>query len=127
MDFITWLRGQWDRVSAGLAMVAGAVCLTAGWFGISDELHPAGQLPYLVSGGLGGLFLLGVGATLWLSADLRDEWRELRRVRGLLERATTATISGGVTDSAAPVDRSPQPVDEAAPQTNGRRPKVAAR
>jgi hypothetical protein len=34
-------------------------------------------MPYIASGGLGGIFLLGLGSTLWLSADLRDEWRKL--------------------------------------------------
>jgi hypothetical protein len=33
-----------------------------------------------------GLFLLGLGALLWLSADLRDEWRKLDAIdRHLLE------------------------------------------
>jgi hypothetical protein len=31
----------------------------------------------VVGGGLVGIFLLGVAAVLWLSADLRDEWRKL--------------------------------------------------
>jgi hypothetical protein len=34
-------------------------------------------MPYIISGGVGGLFFLAVGGTLWLSADLRDEWRKL--------------------------------------------------
>ena len=43
-------------------------------------------MPYIVSAGLTGIFLLGVGAVMWITADLRDEWRELRRVGTLLER-----------------------------------------
>jgi hypothetical protein len=43
-------------------------------------------MPYIVSNGLFGIFLLGIAAVLWISADLRDEWRELRRVGTLLER-----------------------------------------
>jgi hypothetical protein len=35
------------------------------------------QIPYLASGAVGGLFALGVAATLWLSADLRDEFVKL--------------------------------------------------
>jgi hypothetical protein len=27
-----------------------------------------------------GVFLLGLGGVLWLSADLRDEWRKLDRI-----------------------------------------------
>ena len=58
----------------------GAVLLIVGWVQVSHSLYPAQQLPYIVSAGLGGIFLLGVSATCWLSADLRDEWRKLDRV-----------------------------------------------
>jgi hypothetical protein len=58
-------------------MVAGIVALLIGWFGVSDATLPTQQISYLASGGLFGLFLLGAAATLWLSADLRDEWRKL--------------------------------------------------
>jgi hypothetical protein len=47
---------------------------------VSDTLNTGEQLPYVVSGGMVGLFLLGLGAMLWLSADLRDEWRKLDRL-----------------------------------------------
>lgn len=83
MGFLTWLRVQWDRAAAGAAFVAGLVALGLGWLGISDSLYVVEQLPYLISGGLLGLFLLGLGAVLWISADLRDEWRELRGLREL--------------------------------------------
>jgi hypothetical protein len=80
MEFAGWVRDQWDRVLAGVAGVAGAVLLVVGWVQTSRSLYPGQQLPYIVSAGLGGLFLLGVSATVWLSADLRDEWRKLDRV-----------------------------------------------
>ena len=80
MIVLRWLRVQWDRVLAVTVLVAGILALAIGWAGISDEVFAARQLPYLLSGGVGGLFLLGVGATLWLSADLRDEWHQLRRI-----------------------------------------------
>jgi hypothetical protein len=80
MEFAGWIRDQWDRVLAGVAGVAGAVLLVVGWVQTSRALYPGQQLPYIVSAGLGGLFLLGVSATVWLSADLRDEWRKLDRV-----------------------------------------------
>jgi hypothetical protein len=43
-------------------------------------------MPYIVSAGLTGLFLLGIAVARWITADRRDEWRELRRVGTLLER-----------------------------------------
>ena len=77
MDPTKWLRLQWDRTLAWALVVAGAVALIIGWVGVSGSAYSAEQLPYIISGGIGGIFLLGVGATLWLSADLRDEWRKL--------------------------------------------------
>ena len=88
MDLIRYVRAQWDRVTGATCMVIGGIAIAAGWHGVSRALLPAAQLPYVISGGIGGLFLLGVGATLWLSADLRDEWRHLDS----LEDRVTARI-----------------------------------
>jgi hypothetical protein len=75
MDILTYLRGQWDRVLAVVCIAIGAAALLIGWLGVSNSVFVAEQMPYIVSGGLVGLFFLGLGAMLWLSADIRDEWR----------------------------------------------------
>ena len=85
MELIKWLRLQWDRVFGGAFVITGAVALLTGWSNVSGTPYPAEQIPYVVSAGLGGLFLLGVGATLWHSADLRDEWRKLDRLEEKLD------------------------------------------
>ena len=72
-----YTRNQWDRIGAWLCVIGGAGALLVGYLGVSDTLNTGEQLPYVVSGGMVGLFLLGLGALLWLSADLRDEWRKL--------------------------------------------------
>ena len=77
MDLVKYARNQWDRIGAWLCVIGGAVALLVGYLGVSDTLNTGEQLPYVVSGGMVGLFLLGLGALLWLSADLRDEWRKL--------------------------------------------------
>lgn len=77
MELFTWARLQWDRALAVLAMVAGVVVIAAGWIGVSGTPYIAKQVPYVVSGGIGGLALLVIGGTLWLSADMNDEWRVL--------------------------------------------------
>ena len=77
MTLWTWIRNQWDRAVGLIAVMAGLVALTAGWVGASGTVYPAQQIPFLMSGGLFGIFFLGVGCTAWLSADLRDEWRKL--------------------------------------------------
>ena len=87
MRYRRYLRNQWDRVGAVLCVVAGAIALFVGWLGVSGTLDTGKQLPYVVSGAMSGLFLLGVGALLWLVADLRDEWRKLDDIeRHLRER-----------------------------------------
>jgi hypothetical protein len=81
MNVLAWARLQWDRVLGALAAIAGAVLLIIGWVHVSGTGFVAEQLPYLASEGLGGVFLLGLGTGLWLSADMRDQWRELRAIR----------------------------------------------
>ncbi len=80
MDFLSWCRLQWDRVAAVALLVLGVGFLINGWIGASDEVYVAAQVPFVIAGGLGGIGLLIVGATLWISADLSDEWRTLDRL-----------------------------------------------
>jgi hypothetical protein len=84
MNATTWLRSEWDRV-AGFTLVAlGAVFLLLGYLGVRGTPFVAEELAYIASGGLGGLFCLGLGVGLLLSADLHDEWRKLDRIESAL-------------------------------------------
>ena len=88
----------WDRAAAVACVVVAAVVLISGWVSLSAEAEAGDQIPYIMSGGIGGLFILWIGTTLWLSADLRDEWRKLdaldESVRKLAETTAPAeTIS----------------------------------
>jgi len=89
-----FVRTQWDRVGAWIAIVAGAVVLLLGWWGISGTTSVGRQLPYIISGGLFGVFLLGLGGLLWVSADLRDEWRELWVIRDALVKVAAGQGAG---------------------------------
>ena len=71
------LRANWDRALAVFLVLVGVVVLIVGWIGISGTGLAAEQNPYLISGGLGGVAMIVVGCTLWISADLQDEWRRL--------------------------------------------------
>jgi hypothetical protein len=75
-----WVRYQWHRLLAILAAIAGAVLLIFGWIGVSGASLTTEQIPYLASGAVGGLFALGLAATLWLSADLGDEFAKLDQI-----------------------------------------------
>jgi hypothetical protein len=88
MDLNSLIKSQWDRAGAIALTVIGAIFLLVGWIGVSGSAYLAEQAPYIVSGGIGGVFFLGVGATLWISADLRDEWRKLDRIEAALGDGT---------------------------------------
>lgn len=84
MELGKWLRVAWDRAAALGVILVGAVAVVVGWIGVSGQAYPAKQLPFMMSGGVGGVFLLGVGALFWLSSDLRDEWTKLDRIEEAL-------------------------------------------
>ena len=77
MELMSFLRSQWDRTGAVVATALGLIVLLLGYLGTAGTEYIAEQIPYLISGGLVGIALLTIGAVLWISADLRDEWREL--------------------------------------------------
>jgi hypothetical protein len=82
---------QWDRTLALVATIVGVVLLIVGWIDVSSTAYVAKQIPYVVSAGLGGIAALIIAGTLWLSADLRDEWRALDRVEDGQEQGQKAT------------------------------------
>jgi hypothetical protein len=67
-------------------LALGAVLVVSGWIGVAGTSDGADQLSYLMSGGLGGLFCLGAGATLIVSAHLEDEWRKLDELTRAVRR-----------------------------------------
>ena len=89
MHRLKWLRAQWDRVGAGAAVSVGLLAVLLGWLGARDTAYPAEQIPYVISGAVLGVILVGIGATVWLSADLRDEWRKLDRIERIIAAAAT--------------------------------------
>jgi hypothetical protein len=96
MGWLKWAKAQWDRVGAVVALGGSLLALYLGWLGVSDSVYPAQALPYVVSGGFVALVLIGVSGILWLSADLRDEWRKMDR----LEDAWRASSSPGASAAA---------------------------
>jgi hypothetical protein len=123
MDRMTWLRTHWDRVAAWAAIVVGVVVLLLGWNGASDTPFPAEQLPYILSGGIGGALLVALGAALLISADLRDEWHVLDRIeRALRDRDADHEPLPAVTETAAPAS-----ADDRTAKGNGVAPARARR
>lgn len=84
MKWGIWLRAEWDRV-AGFGLIGlGALFVLLGYLGVRNTPFVAEQMAYMASGGIGGLFCLGFGVGLLLSADLHDEWRKLDRLEAEL-------------------------------------------
>jgi hypothetical protein len=77
MNLLKYVRVQWDRAGAVICAVVGVITLLIGYLGTSDTEYISEQIPYVISGGLTAVILFVAAGVLWLSADLRDEWREL--------------------------------------------------
>jgi hypothetical protein len=111
MEISRLVKNQWDRVAAVAIGVLGLILLGLGWAGVSRVTLATQQIPYLASGGLFGVFCLGAAATLWLSADLRDEWRKLDDIHAAIEaqteqaRAQAETLTAGTNGSGRPSAR----------------------
>jgi hypothetical protein len=103
MGLTRWLRNQWDRTAAVVSAVASGVAMLMGWRGVSRVSLPSEQIPYLASAAMFGLFALGIAATLWLSADLRDEWRKLDEIHHAIDRESNER-SGGLLRRPEPTD-----------------------
>ena len=112
MEMKSFVRANLDRVVAVAMAVIGVLAIVIGWIGISGTGIAAEQIPYLISGGIGGLVLVALGCTAWISADLQDEWRRLDDIEerlqalGQVEPSEPSETSGD--DSAARNGGSPR-------------------
>jgi hypothetical protein len=90
------------KALAAALTIAGLVAVLVGYLGVRDQSHIELQLPYVISGGLGGLALMGLGALVLIQYQMRlqarrfaemtdslDEWKEqaIAELRSFLEGA----------------------------------------
>ena len=115
MDFVRWVKYQWDRVSAFVLFVAGLLALLLGYLGASGSVYPAEQLPYMISGGILGIFFLGTAGILYVSADMRDEWRKLDGIEDALRRIAPPETVGGGAALVPAADDAPSDLETTAP------------
>ncbi len=107
------LRGgeQWLFAAGAALVVAGLVCIIIAWVGTSRTVLVAGQIPYLVSGGLIGLGMVFLGGFLyfghWLAVLVKDgraraetDREDMTLLRESIEELTVA-IRGGINSSPA--------------------------
>jgi hypothetical protein len=74
------LQARWRTIVAWVSIGAGAVAIFIGWLGVSAQTIVAKQLPYLISGGVGGIVLVGAGVGLLVAEDLRAERARIGRL-----------------------------------------------
>ncbi|MGH9000316.1 MAG: hypothetical protein ACRDY7_13110 [Acidimicrobiia bacterium] len=81
------------RLVALAACVAGVALLAGGFAGLLRAQVLPARVPYLASGGLGGLAVLAVGITWLVSAESQSDQDRLTRVEEAI-RARGATAPG---------------------------------
>jgi hypothetical protein len=130
-----WARAQWDRIAGVALIVIGALALYLGYHGVSRSAYVAAQMAYVVSGGLGGLFCLGLGAVFLLRGDLHDHWRQLDRIEAAIRREADPTlppvaeVPSATTPSIAAVtsDTNDAPLASEGVSSNGSKRRAGAR
>ncbi|HMQ28098.1 MAG TPA: hypothetical protein PKA98_19065 [Acidimicrobiales bacterium] len=89
------------QLGVGL-MVLGVVLVALGWYGASGEAEVWKEIPYLISGGLGGPTVAVIGSALYLRTSLARQHR-LALVRMLAEqRAQTDRLVEALTGGDGP-------------------------
>jgi hypothetical protein len=68
---------RWRAVLGWILMLAGGVAILFAWYQVRDLPEVFLQMPYLISGGVGGAALIGLGAALLITQDFRDDKQRL--------------------------------------------------
>ena len=71
----------------------GALLILLGYLGVSREAIVAKQIPYLVSGGIGGVVLAVVGAYFLGTEELRKDSGRLDRLEAMVEELHAALLT----------------------------------
>ena len=91
--FWRWV-GKAVRPYAGWIITGiGVVFIIVGYLGVSREALVAKQLPYLISGGIGGIALVGVGAVFLGTEDIRRDSGRLDRLEAMVNELHAVLLS----------------------------------
>ena len=83
---------RWLATAGGALVVAGLMLVIIGWVGTSRTVLVAGQIPYVVSGGLLGLGLVFLGGFLYFGYWLALSRTDISRLETQLDDAN-ATLT----------------------------------
>src|SRR5437879_10450752 len=94
---------------AGMQVIGVALCVVGfavvgyGWWRISKESIVALQMPYLISAGIGGALMLGLGGVLLVAHDLRLDQRRLEVIEATLGELRDAFLADDGADATSPM------------------------
>lgn len=87
------LRALGFKALAGALVAGGLVCVLLGYLGVRRNDDIVLQMPYLASGGLGGLALIALGAVVLLLEQMREQSRRAAAVTESLEEWKEAAMA----------------------------------
>ncbi len=87
-----WVAGAVRPYIGWVLIGLGALVMLIGYFGVSREAIPAKQIPYLVSGGIGGVFLAVLGAYFLGTQEIRNDSGRLDRLERMVEELHQALL-----------------------------------
>lgn len=105
-----WIRDAARPWLGWILIGGGALFMLLGYLGVSREALPAKQLPYLVSGGIGGMFLAVLGAYFLGVQELRNDSQRLDRLEQMVNELHAVLLHRA---------DAPDPTVILAPATNG--------
>ena len=98
--FWKWAGGAVLPWAGWILAAVGVVVIIVGWYGVSGQALVAKQLPYLISGGLGGVALVGIGAAIISAERRRQDTGRIERLEEMVGelRAVLLAHSDAPTD-----------------------------
>ena len=97
-DFQVRLKKGFGRLGGGFSLLLiglGLLSILFAWNGASGEPYVAAQMPYLVSGGLLGIALVGIGCTMMMIQAARVDRARMEAKYDELLAALDRGIAGG--------------------------------
>jgi hypothetical protein len=101
--FWRWVGKATRPVVGWVLLGLSALVILLGWYGVSGETDPAKQIPYVVSGGIFGVFLAVFGGYFLATEELRNDSGRLDRLERMVHELHQALLTR---------DDAPTPPDE---------------
>ena len=87
---------RWRAVLGWILMLAGGLAILFAWYQVRDLAEVFLQMPYLISGGVGGAVLIGLGAALMITQDFRDDKQRLSALELKISELEDVVVSRAV-------------------------------